>query len=96
MDDFQRELARIRTAIRKQLQTCIKCKRPWPADPDEQARWGVNAPLGYPIQVICPDCVTPEQVAEGVIREATEVIDWDAKGRIVRQPKVFDDDDEAR
>lgn len=70
----------LRLALLHHLSTCGTCKRPYPADPDECGDWFAQSFQGRTFQVICPDCQTPEQVAEREIRLATESRDFDDKG----------------
>ncbi|UNB50773.1 hypothetical protein [Mycolicibacterium sp. YH-1] len=70
----------LRLALLHHLSTCGKCKRPYPADPDERSDWLAQTFQGRTFQVICPDCQTPEQVAERENRAATESHDFDDMG----------------
>ncbi|WP_166905937.1 hypothetical protein [Mycobacterium sp. DL440] len=79
-------------AYTERMSKCIKCGRPSPEDRDEKRTWGMQNMFGFVYQVICPDCMTPEQLAECQIRDATETISTET-GRIVRKPKKFDDDE---
>lgn len=70
----------LRLALLHHVSTCGKCKRPYPADQDERGDWLAQTFQGHTFQVICPDCQTPEQVAERETRLATESHDLDDKG----------------
>jgi hypothetical protein len=86
------QLEQLKTDVTERLKTCPGCGRPVPTRVDEQEGWQAFHVGGYVHTILCPDCQTPEQAAEREIRGATESYRLE-NGRVVRQPKTFDDDD---
>lgn len=68
--------------------TCCRCRRTQTEVPGE---WqGVMFLNSVPVALICPECTTPEEYAEGAIRDATTKYTHNGK-RWVASPKLMDE-----
>ncbi len=96
-DDMPDFWKRFESRIRRQFNSCSKCRKSAPEGGAEFADWGIlTVPiLMIPIGLMCPDCQTPEKRAEAVIRQATGP-DYTLEGiRFVERPRRMDDDEDS-
>ena len=78
--------------MRRRFGSCSRCKTPIPRESGEDFKhWVVDYFLGYPVNIKCPDCLSPEECAESVIRESTGIYTFEG-GRVVQHPKPMSDD----
>lgn len=63
---------------------CNRCGRPL----DGAGEWTLETRYGVVVAVICPDCQTPEENAEAVIRDSTLDYLSTRDGRIIGRPKI--------
>lgn len=72
---------------------CSECQRPYSRHGSDAAEWAAPVLLGVPVSLKCPDCQSPEDHAQRVIRDATT--DYTLKGGffVVQRPKEAPDED---
>ncbi|CPR91547.1 Uncharacterised protein [Mycobacteroides abscessus subsp. abscessus] len=74
---------------------CSECPRQYPWRSPDAADWSMTVRLGVPVSLKCPDCQSPEDHAERVMRDATA--DYELKGGffVVQRPKEMPDDEDT-
>ncbi len=68
--------------------TCSRCGRRYRDRGRDSGEWNAIIKSGLVIAVICPDCQTPEENTEAVIRDATLIYSTDSDGRLRATPRA--------